>query len=221
MRVSTRLHHASASRLRPTFLLAVSVGVLLAVTTAAAQQTWWIQSADYGAGQQRQDVTNTLRRLVSGPNFKVTNTNMGVNPAPGQNKSLRIVARDAGGNVRDFHYKEGAVVDSRMFTGGPNSGRPGWGNTKPGWGNNQPGWGNNYDLRIVSAKWGFGSQMQDVTSRLQSMVRNNRLSVTVTPESMGGDPSYGNGKILTVIYQYQGKQQNSKVVPEGAVLRLP
>jgi len=209
MRFLTTLRSA---RLHPHFLVAAGVCVFLAVTTAAAQQTWWIQSADYGAGQQRQDVTNTLRRLVSGPNFKVTNTNMGVNPAPGKSKSLRIVARDAGGTVRDFYYKEGAVVNSLMFAGGPNSGRPGWGN-------NQPGWGNNYALRIVSAKWGYGRQIQDVSSRLQSMVRNNRLSVKATPENLG-DPSYGNSKTLTVVYQYQGKQ-SSKTVPEGATLTLP
>jgi hypothetical protein len=208
-------------------LLTIICFSILAITVASAQQTWWIQSADYGAGRQRQDVTNTLKRLVNnGPNFKVTNANMGTNPAPGQNKSLRIVARDSGGNVRDFNYKEGAIVNSSMFSGGPNTGRPGWTKPQPWWGNqpgfgnNRPGWNNNAGLNIVSAKWGAGRQWQDVTSRVQSYVRNNRISVKVTPQNMGGDPAQGVSKTLTVVYQYQGRQNNTSL-PEGAMLTLP
>jgi len=44
--------------------------------TDAIAQIWWVQSADYGAGNQRQDVTNTVRRLVNGPNFRVNNANL-------------------------------------------------------------------------------------------------------------------------------------------------
>jgi hypothetical protein len=191
---------------------------LVCLGGASAQQTWWVQSADWGAGNQRQDVTNQVRRLVNGPNFRANTANLG-DPAVGRDKTLRIVARDSGGMVRDFNYREGAMVNSMAFTGGPNSGRPGWGgNTQPGWGNNQPG--NSYGLRIVSAKWGAGRQQQDVTNRLQSMVRNNRISVKVTPQTMGGDPAYGTSKTLTVIYQYQGRQSNTSV-PEGAMLNLP
>lgn len=214
MRIIKLIVSGAVSRLCWTKLgaaLALTVLSIMTCASASAQQVWWIQSADYGAGNQRQDVTNTLRRLVNGPNFKVTNTNMGANPAPGQNKTLRIVARDSGGTVRDFYYKEGAIVNSKMFAGGPNSGRPGWGN---------PPAGNPNTLRIVSAKWGAARQFQDVTNRLQSMVRNNRLSVKVTPQNMGGDPIHGTSKTLTVVYQYQGRQNNTSV-PEGATLTLP
>jgi hypothetical protein len=195
--------------------------ILLFVTSATAQQTWWIQSADYGAGRQTQDVTDTLRRRVSGPNFQINNGTMGVNPAPGMNRTLRIVARDSSGNVRDFHYKEGAILNTAMFSGAP---APSWGGRPPSWWNNQPGWGgnqpgNNYNLRIVSASWGAGRQTQDVTSRLQSFVRNNRISVQATPQNLG-DPAYGVSKTLNVTYMYQGRQ-NRTSVPEGATLTLP
>ena len=84
-------------------------------TLATAQQTWWVQSADYGSGNRRQDVTQTVRRLVSGPNFTVNNQTMGGDPWKGADKTLRIVGKDQQGNVRDFTYREGASVNSSMF----------------------------------------------------------------------------------------------------------
>jgi hypothetical protein len=118
------------------------------LATSAAAQTWWVQSADYGAGNRRQDVTNTVRRLVSGPSFRVNNNTMGGDPWKGADKTLRIVARDSSGNIRDFKYGEGATVNSSMFRGAAwNGGGPGW--------NGGPGGGqNNYMLQITSARWG-------------------------------------------------------------------
>jgi len=214
------------SRTLPSRLFRGSLTALVLITvflvpSASAQQTWWIQSADYGAGGMRQDVTNTLRRRVNGPNFRIGNDTMGVNPAPGMSKSLRIVARDASGAVRDFHYKEGAILNTAMFSGAPT---PNWGGRPPSWWNNQPGWsgnqpGNNYGLRIVSATWGAGRQTQDVTNRLQGYVRNNRISVKATPQNFG-DPAHGVSKTLNVTYMYQGRR-NSTSVPEGGMFIVP
>ena len=173
---------------------------------ASTNGNWWVQSADWGAGNRRQDVTATVRRLVDGPNFTANNRNLGVDPAKGADKTLRITARDASGKVRDFSYKEGATVNSSMFRGGAWNGRPG-----------TPVSG---ALRITQAKWGFGAAMVDVTSRLQSMVRNNRLTVVVTPQTMGSDPSPGNNKLLSVFYTYGGKQ-STKVVVENGTLDIP
>jgi hypothetical protein len=198
--------------------LMVAVSAILGATAAVAQ-TWSVQSADYGAGNQRQDVTNVVRRLVNGPNFKVNNANLGTDPAIGRDKTLRIVGKDSRGNVRDFSYREGQMVNSQMFRGGgPGFGGPGF----PGWGSGggPGGGGNNYGLRITSAMWGLGSRQQDVTNRLQNMVRNNRLSVDVTPRTMGGDPVVGANKVLTVYYNWNGRNQ-SKVAPENTVLNLP
>jgi hypothetical protein len=108
------------------FLLAVFFGCLLLASSAAAQ-IWWVQSADYGAGNRRQDVTNTVRRLVSGPSFRVNNNTMGGDPWKGADKTLRIVARDPNGSIRDFKYGEGATVNSSMFRGAAWNGGPGGG----------------------------------------------------------------------------------------------
>jgi hypothetical protein len=188
------------------FLLAVFFGCLLLASSAAAQ-IWWVQSADYGAGNRRQDVTNTVRRLVSGPSFRVNNNTMGGDPWKGADKTLRIVARDPNGSIRDFKYGEGATVNSSMFRGAAWNGGPGGGQ-------------NNYMLQITSARWGSGSRYQNVAPRLQGMVRNNRLSVKVTPQNMGADPTPGVSKTLIVNYRWQGRQQNVTKV-EGEMLNLP
>jgi hypothetical protein len=193
-------------------ILALFFGCLFLATSAAAQ-TWWVQSADYGAGNRRQDVTNTVRRLVSGPSFRVNNNTMGGDPWKGADKTLRIVARDRNGAIRDFKYGEGATVNSAMFRGAAWNGGGGW--------NGGPGGGqNNYMLQITSARWGSGSRFQNVTPRLQSMVRNNRLSVKVTPQNMGADPTPGASKTLNVTYTWQGRPRNVTKV-EGEMLNLP
>ena len=51
------------------------------------------------------------------------------------------------------------------------------------------------------------------------MVRNNRLTVRVTPENLG-DPTPGVSKTLIVNYSYQGSQRSVNRV-EGETLSLP
>jgi len=191
-------------------IFAVAICAALGSSTAAAQN-WQVMSADYGVQNNRVDVTNTVRRLVNGPNFRVNNTTMGVDPARGRDKVLRIHARNSGGQMRDFNYNEGQTVDSRMFTGG------GFG------GGGYPGYnpGNQYrNLRIVQASYGAGNRGRDVTSRLQNMVRNNRLDVLVNNSTMGGDPAAGQPKMLQLAYEYQGQRRNTNM-GEGGRLTLP
>ena len=166
------------------------------------QQTWSVQSADYGAGNRRQDVTNTVRRLVSGPNFTVNNQTMGGDPWKGADKTLRIQARDDRGNTREFKYGEGATVDSSMFRG-------------QAWG----GGASSNGFSIITAAWGSGSRMQNVTQRVQGFVRNNRLSMKVTPQTLG-DPTPGVSKTLMVNYWWQGRIHTANRV-EGEMLNLP
>ena len=173
-------------------------------------QTWYVQSADYGAGNRRQDVTQTVRRLVSGPNFRVNNTTMGTDPWKGADKTLRIQGRDTQGSVREFKYAEGATVNSAMFRAQPWAG--GGGGYRPP--------DNSNSLSITSAQWGSGTKYQNVSQRLQNMIRNNRLSVKVTPQNMGGDPTPGASKKLNVTYRWQGRTMNVTRV-EGEMLNLP
>lgn len=173
-------------------------------------KSWWVQSADYGAGNRRQDVTQTVRRLVDGPNFRGNNKTLNTDPWVGADKTLRIQGRDAQGNSREFKYQEGSTVSSSMFRATAWNG---------GGGGDSGGANNNYILQIISARWGSGSNYQNVTQRLQGMVRNNRLSIKVVPQNLG-DPTPGVSKTLIVDYRYQNRQQNVKRV-EGEMLILP
>jgi len=194
--------------MRATKALFGIVAVLLCSAVVAAAQQWYVQSADWGSGNRWQDVTNTVRRLVNGPNFKANNQNMGVDPAVGKDKTLRITARNQQGNVRTFTYNEGQTVPSQQFSGSAN------------WGGG--GWNNNSSLRIVQAEYrpANGTAGRNVTSRLQNMVRNNRLDITVNNQTMGGDPAPGQSKQLYVAYQYGGRSR-STTVGENGRLNLP
>jgi len=189
-------------------LFAVSALLIFSALAVSAQQAWYVQSADWGAGNRRQDVTNTVRRLVSGPNFKANNQNMGVDPYKGADKTLRIIGRDRNGRVQTFTYKEGSTVNSSIFTGTQ------WGGG--GW----SGGGNKNFLRIVRATYASGRNSRDVTSQLQSMVVNNRLNIVVNNQTMGGDPAPGQSKQLYVQYEYNGNRQ-SRTVSENSRLKLP
>jgi len=83
-----------------------------------------------------------------------------------------------------------------------------------------PGWGGWNDLRIISARYGSGGRVADVTARLQGAVNNGAIRVKVNNDSMGGDPAPSQRKQLHVQYFYQGRQRNV-TVHEGNYLQIP
>jgi hypothetical protein len=75
-------------------------------------------------------------------------------------------------------------------------------------------------LQINKAVYGKAGAGNDVTERLQRMVKNNTLDIKVTNITMGGDPNKGADKTLKVDYTFRGKRQQV-VVNEGDRLKLP
>lgn len=75
-------------------------------------------------------------------------------------------------------------------------------------------------LHINNAVYGREGHGKNVTSRLRTMIRDNRLEVKVDNDSMGGDPNEHTKKTLKVDYTYRG-QRRTKVVNEHEWLRLP
>jgi hypothetical protein len=155
---------------------------------------------------------------------KVNNTNLGGDPAVGADKVLRISARDANGQVRQFSYKEGAFIDAGQFYnyggnyppgGYPNPGYPGG----PGGGYPNPGGGYD-DLQIIRAFYGLNNRTSDVAQMLRGMAGNGSVVLQVNNNNLGGDPAPGADKVLTVIYRVQGREQTA-TVKEGNTLRIP
>ena len=76
----------------------------------------------------------------------------------------------------------------------------------------QPGNG----LRIAGAAYGLG----DVTHKVQSKVRNNRLHIAAS-NRVFGDTWPWVRKTLVVVYQYGNGSYRTKIVTEGHTLRIP
>lgn len=188
-----------------------AVMMLSALPMLAQNPNWYIQSADWGSGSRRQDVTNAVRQLLNGGDFKANNKNLGVDPAPGKDKTLRIIARDRNGDVKNFKYNEGETVNTKRFI------RNEYGNE---WNIGRPGGGRGF--RIAKAEYGDvnGRYRVDVTQRLQNMARNNRLDITVNNSTMGVDPAPGQPKQLFVRYTQMGRA-SERTVPENGQLRIP
>jgi hypothetical protein len=180
---------------------------------------WQILQARYGTAGSNIDVTQRLRDLARHDNsFEVNNKTMGGDPASGVVKTLRIYARGPGGATRTFEYGENQHVSGAMFTGWSSGDWGQGGGWNDGWGHDS---GSGRGLTIVSAQYGEGYDRTDVTSRLRSMVRNGRLSIRVSNDTMGGDPAPGRPKILWVTYYAGGRGQQQTKVYEKQQLTLP
>jgi hypothetical protein len=81
--------------------------------------------------------------------------------------------------------------------------------------------GNPGQLNILSANYGSGNRNRDVTGRLQSMIRNGRLSTAVNNTTMGTDPAPGAPKTLRVSYSVGRAAQQQVSVQEGQQLNIP
>jgi hypothetical protein len=101
---------------------------------------YFIMHAEYGTERNHVDVTHRLRELARADRtFRMGNSTFGVDPDPGQIKTLRIYARDPNGRPRMFEYRESSVVDGSQFVGW---GGGNWGNDR--WGG---GWNGEGDRR--------------------------------------------------------------------------
>jgi hypothetical protein len=197
------------------FTFAVSI---FSIRAAAQDDGWQIVRADYGSRNQRTDVTDILKDLISrgGVNGRVAvnNQTMGGDPAVGADKSLRIFARNRRNEEREFNFKEGGFVEARMFAvrREDRDDRPG------NYGDR--GRDDNNGLRIVRAYYGVQGRTVNVTELLQSRVRDGALSFVVTNSAFGGDPAIGADKVLIVVYRYQGTE-TATAVREGNTISLP
>jgi hypothetical protein len=201
------------------FAFAISI---FTIGAAAQDDGWQIVRADYGFKNQRNDVTDILKDLISrgGVNGRVAvnNQTMGGDPAVGADKTLRIFARNRRNEEREFNFKEGGFVEARMFVvrGGDRDDRP------PSYGERDRGNRDRDDngLRITCAYYGVQGRTVNVTEFLRSRVRDGALSFVVTNSALGGDPAVGADKVLIVVYRYQGTE-TAAAVPEGTTLSLP
>jgi hypothetical protein len=154
--------------------------------------------AEYGTDQRYANVSARLASRIHGDrlSLRVTNDAMGGDPAEDHRKTLTVWYR-YNGRTASATVGEGDDLnlpgDSDYFQG---------------------------NLRILRAQYGAGHRYADVTELLNSQIQDDRLSLRVTNETMGGDPAEDIRKQLSVSYLYNG-QQFQVVVEEKEDLNLP
>jgi hypothetical protein len=105
--------YLSASRLAPAILL-------LSFSVLAQAQGNQIESASYGARNQRRDVTSRVQSMARNGtlDFRVSNDALSGDPAPGQKKDLYMRVRDYRGRTQQYTYYEGDRVNIQLWNSG-------------------------------------------------------------------------------------------------------
>ncbi len=156
-----------------------------------------INRATYGSQNRRTDVTDRLNSQVQGNqlNLQVNNDTMGGDPDRGADKSLNV-EYTLNGRSEQTTVREGDTLRLAYNFATSNL------------------------LRINQASYGSSYGTSDVTARLASQIQSDQINMQVNNSTMGGDPSPGQSKMLTVQYAYNG-QSSQVIVNEGQMLGLP
>lgn len=193
--------------------------LFLLTLPAFAQRTYVnVTRAQYGSGYNWVDVTDRVRTLLAdSPRFQVTDQTLGVySQAPSGTKTLRIDVTDDSGNTRQITFRQNEYADFSRRDRDYDDRR-----AESGYGQDEYGRGyRRGDLRITSARYGSGRRSTDVTSALNSRVRDGRLEMQVDSNALGTDPAPDRDKVLTVHYTYNGREEQA-VARDGETLRLP
>lgn len=168
-----------------------------------------VLKATYGTGDRTVDVTTILQNRVQGNSlqFDVPGTQLG-DPAPGLLKELVVIYQYAG-QTREVRARDGQRLRAPGDIAVPRPPQPAAQPVPPPTG-----------LKIVSAQYGAGSRVMDVTALLTARVAADRLTVPVDNNNMGGDPMRGADKVVNVTYEWNGQRYTASA-KEGQTLRLP
>lgn len=182
------------------FLLLLLLTLALCGTARAQRGGYQILQATYGTQWQSVDVTGRVQQLAQqGERFQAGNEAFGVDPAPGQRKTLRIQAQGRDGMARTFEYAESQWVDGSPFLGGNAWDQGGW---------NDGGEGD----PVLQATYGTAWQSIDVTDRIRQLARQGG-SFQVGNDLFGTDPAPGQRKTLRI--QARGRDGRVRTTEYG------
>jgi|GEM_PF-741057 len=186
-----------------------------------AQSNLEVIAAYYGVDRNFVDVTASARSQAqsAGLGLVVGADSLGGDPFPGQIKTFRLYYK-LGGLFQQGEWKDGENVSiGRLGTSRRDSGMRGGGIDRarrtP-----TPVVAAPSGLKVLSAQYGAGTRINDVTTLLNSRVTGDRLTVLVENNSLGGDPIRGADKVLNVAYEWNGQRYTASA-KEGQTLRLP
>ncbi len=207
--------------------LAIFASISLFASSAMAQGGRLVR-AEWGVPGNMVDVTARVRTFVHDGvlQLEVTRFNLGIDPAPHQNKNLIVKVQRWDGQVEDYKYPERSNCSLELDPQNQ------WDQAGPGprdrgddgrdWDDHRDGYGEHreHGLRILRAYYGANGQFVNVTDAVRSYVNDGQISMRVDNNSLGADPVPGVHKVLRVLYVQHGERRNI-LVDEKTFLQLP
>lgn len=214
------------------YLLAIFASISLFAASAMAQGGRLVR-AEWGVPGNMVDVTARVRTFIQNGvlQLEVTRFNLGIDPAPHQNKNLIVKVQHRDGQIDDYKYPERSNCSLEL---GPQDqwDQPGprdRGDDYRDRGDNRGDWDDHHDgyrehhehgVEILRAEYGVEGQFVNVTDTVRSYMNDGRISMMVDNRAMGIDPAPGVHKYLRVVYMRHGERR-SITVDEKTFLQLP
>ena len=207
--------------------LAIFAAISLFASSAMAQGGRLVR-AEWGVPGNMVDVTARVRTFVHDGvlQLEVTRFNLGIDPAPHQNKNLIVKVQRWDGQVEDYKYPERSNCSleldpqNQLDQAGP--GPRDRGDDHRDWDDHHDGYREHRErgVRILRAYYGADGQFVNVTDAVRSYVNDGQISMRVDNNSLGVDPAPGVHKVLRVLYVQYGERRNI-MVDEKTFLQLP
>jgi hypothetical protein len=219
---------------------------LLLLGGSAMAQGGELVGAEWGSPGRKVDVTSRVRTFIHDGvlQLEVTRFNLGIDPAPHENKVLIIRLRERDGDVKSYSYPERSVARLELHPENWHERRDQPERHDEAERRDQPerhdeaehrdqperhdeaerreerGERHERGLQILRADYGAEGEYVNVTEALRSRIDDGRLFLFVDNYSMGVDPLPGAHKRLRVSYVQDGERRHIQV-EEKTELRLP
>ena len=212
----------------------MSLVCLLLLAGSALAQGGEFVGAEWGTPAHKVDVTSRVRTFIHDGvlQLEVNRFNLGIDPAPHENKVLIIRLRGRDGDVKSYSYPERSVARLELH--------PEWQERREQQERHDDADRRDDDrdrhedaerredyperhergLQILRAEYGAEGQFVNVTDVLRSRINDGRLFLFVDNYNLGVDPAPGVHKHLRVSYIQDGDRRHTEV-DEKTELRLP
>jgi hypothetical protein len=202
--------------------LLAGLACMLLLAGSALAQGGELVGAEWGVPGRRVDVTARVRTFVHDGvlQIEVTRFNLGIDPAPHENKVLVIRLREWDGDIKDYSYPERSVARLELDPENWHARREEHERHDRGQRREEGFERHERGLQILRAYYGAEGQFMNVTEAVRGRIDDGRLYLRVDNYSMGGDPLPGAHKHLRILYTIGGERRNI-VVEEKTDLRLP
>jgi hypothetical protein len=204
-----------------------ALACLMLLGGSAMAQGGELVRAEWGVPGNRVDVTARVRTFIHDGilQMEVTRFNLGIDPAPHQNKDLIVRVRRWNGEVEEFKYPERSTCTLELGRGEEREHREHEAEREERHEERQERREEAFErhehgLWILRAEYGAEGQFADVTDAVRGRVDNGHLFLRVDNFTMGVDPLPGAHKWLRVQYVLEGERRNV-TVDEKTFLRLP